>query len=525
LLDEQYEIVGKLGGGGQSNIYLAVDTKLQKQVAVKELRTDLLPEDQREAAIKMFQREATFLAKLEHANVSSVLGFFVSEKRLYLVMEYIDGDNLQTIIDSESDPVPEERVIDWARQLCSAVSYLHSQNPPIIFRDLKPSNIMLSSDNVIKLIDFNVGRIFRIRKADTQPFGTSGYAPPEQYGQGHTDFRSDIYALGVTLYVLLTKYDPEKSTFNFPSLRSLNPVVSHTTEAVIHKAIQLRPSDRFQSVAEMWNMLAVSSLGLIEGHPAWPIWEKDIGQALAKTKRVKTQQLASVPHDLRLSAAQRYIALHSEQDISCSPDFKVFWLNRFADWHSLNKKWQEASAQFHRSGSQNSFRRALQEWAGLAQKDPVEEVVKELQNTINVKAVGAKIDGRRLSVYFWDVEPLFRDIKLTSVLPLAVLRGNGLSETDIEDLRSILLDEETKLSTRIVILLLFLEGRDLQNARQLLGTKMKKAYAYGTVLLTHDDLFQIATAKDPQRIFRSVVLSQVDLTKISPFVTGRPALA
>jgi len=168
------------------------------------------------------------------------------------VMDFIEGQTLGQLLSQRTAPFTEAEVLDWAGQLCDVLSYLHAQHPPVIFRDLKPDNIMLAPDRRIKLIDFGIARLFKPGQLkDTRRFGTPGFAPPEQYGQGQTDARSDVYALGVTLHHLLTKYDPSITPFALPKVRQLNPAVSARTEAAIERAIQLDPTHRLQSAAEL----------------------------------------------------------------------------------------------------------------------------------------------------------------------------------------------------------------------------------------------------------------------------------
>ncbi len=148
--------------------------------------------------------------------------------------------------------MPESQVLTWAEKLCRVLAYLHNQQPPIIFRDLKPSNIMLRTDNEVKLIDFGIARHFKPGQSkDTQAFGTIGYAPPEQHGKGQTDVRSDIYALGATLHHLVTGQDPSHNPFTFEPVRRWNPAVSPTFEEAIAKAVNLKSDQRWQNMEQM----------------------------------------------------------------------------------------------------------------------------------------------------------------------------------------------------------------------------------------------------------------------------------
>ncbi len=254
LLNGRYAIVKRLGKGGMGAVYQATDTRIGGKVwAIKELSDAALvdPVDKQQAR-EAFQREAQMLALLDHVNLPKVNDFFTEGGKLYLVMDYIDGRTLQDVLEASPGPLPEAQVLEWAGQLCEVLDYLHRCTPPIIFRDLKPGNIMLDKSQRVKLIDFGVARLFKTGQArDTANFGTAGYAPPEQYGKGQTDGRSDIYALGVTLHELLTRYDPALTPFHLPLARNVNPAVSPHVEQVILKATQPLQANRYQRALEI----------------------------------------------------------------------------------------------------------------------------------------------------------------------------------------------------------------------------------------------------------------------------------
>jgi hypothetical protein len=261
LLQNRYRIIRQIGGGGQALVYLAEDTNLGSLRAIKELTPDPNASPQeRQAAYDQFQREARILAGLNHPNLARVWDHFRISDNAYLVMDYIDGQTLQEILDQTSGFLPEAAVLRWAGQLCDVLDYLHRQHPPIIFRDLKPSNVMLDHSDTVKLIDFGIVRHFRAGKiADTVSMGTPGYAPLEQHGQGQTDARSDIYALGATLYHLLTQHEPEPAPARvlpgqpdpLQPARAHNSRIRPTTEAALTKAMAVNPAQRFQSALEM----------------------------------------------------------------------------------------------------------------------------------------------------------------------------------------------------------------------------------------------------------------------------------
>jgi serine/threonine protein kinase, bacterial len=253
LLNTRYLILRRVGKGGMGAVYQAADTRLSSKVwALKEMSdAAILDPAEKQQARDAFQREAQMLALLDHPNLPKVNDFFIEGGKLYLVMDFINGQTLEDLLDHSASPLPEAQVLPWAGQLCDVLDYLHRCAPPIIFRDLKPGNIMLDRSGRVKLIDFGVARLFKTGQArDTANFGTAGYAPPEQYGKGQTDARSDVYALGVTLHQLLTRYDPALTPFNLPPVRNVNPAVSAHVEQAILKATQAAQASRYQRALE-----------------------------------------------------------------------------------------------------------------------------------------------------------------------------------------------------------------------------------------------------------------------------------
>ncbi|MDQ0285163.1 serine/threonine protein kinase [Desulfofundulus luciae] len=260
VLEGRYIIIKVLGRGGMGAVYKALDQRLNnKPVAIKEMSTKAVGAENLQAAIAAFKKEASMLIGLEHPALPRITDFFGSgEDRWYLVMDYIEGETLKAIVEKRG-PIPEAEVLNWARQLCEILDYLHSQNPPVIFRDLKPANIMLTPKGDIKLIDFGIARHFRPGlTSDTTLYGSVGFAPPEQYGEHQTDVRSDIYALGATLHYLLTGIDPKKNPFTFDPPGKIVSV-SPRFESAIMKALELKPENRPASAKEM--------LALISGFP------------------------------------------------------------------------------------------------------------------------------------------------------------------------------------------------------------------------------------------------------------------
>ncbi|MCX7683446.1 MAG: serine/threonine protein kinase [Anaerolineae bacterium] len=271
LLAGRYAIIERIARGGMGAVYKAHDRRLgNKIVAVKEMDESAITPIERAEVIEAFQREAALLATLEHPNLVRVTDSFQEGKCHYLVMEYIDGHTLQKMIETRTEPFDEAQVLTWADQLCDVLSYLHSQNPKIIYRDMKPSNVMVVRDtDTVKLIDFGIARFYKPgRERDTIQFGTEGYAPPEQYGSAQTDELADVYALGATLHHLLTLRDPRDKPFYFPPVRMLNPRVSRQVEEAVARAVEVNKGKRFASIAEMRTALMAGRPKRADRRPA-----------------------------------------------------------------------------------------------------------------------------------------------------------------------------------------------------------------------------------------------------------------
>ncbi len=269
LLGGRYRVARLVGKGGFGAVYEAVDERFQARrvVAIKEMSDAHLNLTEKAQAIQDFRHEADLLVQLHHPNLPNVSDFFEEAGKAYLVMEFVEGKTLEKEQEDAGGPLDEPRVMAWALQLCEVLGYLHTRVPPIIFRDLKPSNVMVTPDDAIKLIDFGIARVFKSAASkDTTSLGSRGYAPLEQYGRGQSDARSDIYALGATLYDLLTKTTPADAATRrvnplaFKAPRQLNPRLSQATERVILKAMAEDPKDRYQSAAEMYQAIASSGV-------------------------------------------------------------------------------------------------------------------------------------------------------------------------------------------------------------------------------------------------------------------------
>lgn len=248
VIDGKYEILRKIGQGGMSVVYLAMDTHLNKQWAVKEIRKKGNGKDD-VVIVNSLLAEANMMKKLDHPSLPRIVDIIDNGETIFVVMDYIEGESLDKIL-LEYGPQPEKLVIAWAKQLCDVLSYLHSQRPPIIYRDMKPANIMLKPEGNIKIIDFGIAREYKEQSlADTTVLGTKGYAPPEQYS-GQTDARSDIFALGMTMHHLLTGIDP-RSGEKYVPVRMWNPELSEGIEIIIDKCVQPAAENRYQNCSDL----------------------------------------------------------------------------------------------------------------------------------------------------------------------------------------------------------------------------------------------------------------------------------
>lgn len=266
----RYKVLRLLGEGGMGAVYLCEDLEVSGKVwALKEMSLEA-PRIFEKQAIDLFKREVEILATLNHPNLPQISHFFIFDEKYFLVMEYIEGKNLTQILADRGGKLKEYEVTSWAIQICDVLDYLHNQRPnPIIYRDLKPSNVMLSTHGQIKLIDFGIARFFDPCKVtDTFKMGSVGFSPPEQYrGKGTTDARSDIYSLGATLHFLLTGRDPQdEAPFSFPPPRRLNPALSPKIDKIILKALEYKREYRFQTAGEMKKALEEEE-GIIWNNP------------------------------------------------------------------------------------------------------------------------------------------------------------------------------------------------------------------------------------------------------------------
>jgi serine/threonine protein kinase len=262
LLLDRYLIVQRVGGGGMGSVYQARDRRLaDRPCAVKEMIEMFADENQRAKAVEDFKREAEVLAQLEHPSIPTVYDYFIEGGRYYLVMKWIGGGDLAQQILKRGGRIDEVTVTKWAIQICDVLHYIHSQNPPIIYRDLKPANLMLDDrTGRVMLVDFGIARFVRPTEKGVTAIGTMGYAPPELFA-GKVEPRSDIYSLGATMFHMLTGSDPQDNPlliFDFtknPKPRQINPAISPQMEQVLIKAVAYKPEDRWSSAIELMRVL------------------------------------------------------------------------------------------------------------------------------------------------------------------------------------------------------------------------------------------------------------------------------
>jgi serine/threonine protein kinase len=251
LLHSRYIIVSQIGTGGFGAVYQAKDTLFSNSlVAIKEMNQDGLSPQELAEATAAFEHEAHLLAGLTHPNLPRIHDHFTEHGRSYVVMDYIAGDTLEDYLNKVVRQLPVEAALEIGIQLCAVLDYLHTQQPPIIFRDIKPMNIMRTVDNHVYLIDFGIARHFKPGQAkDTIPLGSKGYAAPEQYGKAQTTPQSDIYGLGATLHQLLTGDDPSLTPFHFEPVQVPHSPIVAQLNTLLKQMLQMEMSKRPASMA------------------------------------------------------------------------------------------------------------------------------------------------------------------------------------------------------------------------------------------------------------------------------------
>lgn len=329
VLQERYVIAEKLGQGGMGAVYRASDRRLSTvSWAIKEMSSQAITSPlERQQARESFRNEAEMLAALSHPNLPRVIDHFEQGGKAYLVMEFVPGETLISYVQREGLPQPLPRVLSWVRQLGDVLTYLHTSNPPIIFRDLKPANIMLTPQGQLKLIDFGIARLFKPGKEkDTQAFGTAGYSAPEQYGRGQTDARSDVYSLGVLVHQLLTGYDPTQTPFRLPPANQLQSSVSREVSDVLSQAVDNDPAQRFTTIHEFREALSRATEetaaptqaiaphiepGMVYSRPATPSYPPGNPELYGTGMGVTHQSVDPVPNTTVLASSSHWLGIGS----------------------------------------------------------------------------------------------------------------------------------------------------------------------------------------------------------------------
>ena len=290
--ERRYVITRVIKAGGQGAVYEGIDES-GKVYAIKEMLDKFTDPKEQAEAVARFDDEAELLQGLTHPRIPRVYSHFTDnhaaynrppdETRHYLTMDFIRGEDLEQIAEREGK-LDERRVLEWADQICDVLDYLHDQG--LIYRDMKPSNVMIERGGGVKVVDFGIAKLFKPTERGTQ-IGTPGYAPPEQY-QGLATPQSDVYALGATMHHLLTGLDPtERKPFDFPPVRSANLAVSQRTSDAIAKAVQFKLDDRFADIGEFWD-------ALIPGRVA-PAGQVRVAPATQRIQQPAAAQVATSP--------------------------------------------------------------------------------------------------------------------------------------------------------------------------------------------------------------------------------------
>jgi len=262
VIDGKYEILKLIGEGGMSRVYLAMDKRLNKSWAVKEIEKKATDRNN-EIVIQSAITEANMIKQFDHPAIVRIVDIIDYGDVIYIVEDYVEGETLEALVEADGAQA-EELVVDWAKQICEALDYLHTRTPPVIYRDMKPANVMLSPDGKIRVIDFGIAREYKeTSQKDTTSLGTRAYAPREQFG-GKTDARSDIYSLGVTMFQLITGLDPCLATTEIQPVRQINPALSEGIETIIQKCVQVSPENRYQSCMELlYDLEHIQEIGAV----------------------------------------------------------------------------------------------------------------------------------------------------------------------------------------------------------------------------------------------------------------------
>lgn len=387
VVDGKYKILSEIGHGGMSIVYMALNERANKTWAIKEVRKDGIKDY--EVVRQGLMVETEMLKKLSHPNLPGIVDVIDGEDTFLIVMDYIEGKPLSKFL-KEYGAQKQEQVIGWAKQLCNVLGYLHSQNPPIIYRDMKPANVMLKPDGNVMLIDFGTAREFKKQNVeDTICLGTLGYAAPEQFGgHGQTDARTDIYCLGATLYHLVTGMSPCEPPYEIKPIRSINPRLSQGLEQIIQKCTMQDPDKRYQSCAElMYELEAYDQIDI--GYRKKQ--KRKLGLFL--TSIVLTGVMAGTGF-----ASQQKAVEKREQTYSA----KIESGQKAIDWKDAEKNYLDAIA------INTSKTDAYMELITLYQKDEVvtQEEFQTLEGKLDISLIGEEEDIGQLCFQmgelYWD---------------------------------------------------------------------------------------------------------------------------
>jgi serine/threonine-protein kinase len=294
----RYEVIKRVGGGGMGNVYQARDIRLSsRNCAIKEM-IDLYSEsEEHERTLKEFEREASLLATLQHPLIPKVYDYFMQEDRYYLVMEYVDGVDMNKFLKQMGEKLPESKVIRIGLQVCEVLHYLHTHKPPVIYRDLKPSNIMVMDGDRLVLVDFGIARFLTANLTDITTIGTMGFVPPEVYEES-IEPASDIYSLGATLFYFLTGVSPQTKPiliFDFtknPRPREYNRDISPEMDAIITRCVAYSARNRYPSAYALRKDLEAC---YAKYHAAHEKDERDLVAILSEKKRRTEKKGRAVP--------------------------------------------------------------------------------------------------------------------------------------------------------------------------------------------------------------------------------------
>ncbi len=359
VLDGRYKIIELIKAGGMGAVYKAVDNRLDEPCAVKEMFSNYTTQEDQDYAEKRFYQEAKTLAKLRHINLPRVIDHFQHQGKFYLVMDFIEGEDLEAIVKREGKGgLSEKRVVEYSIQILDVLAYLHNQPSPIVYRDLKPPNIMIQrSDGKIMLIDFGIARTVQPGSVTKKTsVGTEGYIAPEQY-VGKPEPRSDIYSLGATMHHLLTGMEP-MIPFHFTPANKINPLISERLNDFVMKALQMKPEDRFSTAEEMKKILletqipatqAGYSKGLsIGASPRITVVSQPepVYRTLPKSEepvyRTLPPKQQEAPEGMILIPEGEFIAGSDGGDASCRPQQKVylpaFYIDKYPVSHLMYRK-------------------------------------------------------------------------------------------------------------------------------------------------------------------------------------------